>query len=282
MPQIDDPSLSEPNNGARRLPNTKGSPTAAPVKHRQYFRFFDLPREIRDHIYRQTLVTNGYIQHPTKYRYQVIPVLGVNLLRTCRQIQVEASRVLYGLNTFQIRPQDTAKGSPGIDWLHHFGKHNCANIKYIELVTYNLARFTYTQLEDMCKALPNLVKIVIVVLWKIIDDSASDWLRLDCLLRNKPQSASIAWDDRDRKSVKKALTQAFPDGYRHVDSFFTEIEAEEWTWGVGKVHDDSESDSWKTDSDDESEDDDDALSESTDSAADEIDRWVNGGFEDPF
>ncbi|KAI9721201.1 MAG: hypothetical protein M1812_002362 [Candelaria pacifica] len=292
MPKANDTDHPEPTQDPENSHSTSSDPaidsSEVATTKAQPFRLLDLPRELRDQIYQHSLVTNGYIEHPAKYKFQSIPELGVNLLRTSRQIHDEASQVLYGYNTFQIRPSDTNKGSPGVQWLDQFGARDCANIKNIELVTYNLARFPYAQLEKLCKSLTNLIRIVVVVLWKIIDDSAADWLRINCLLQNKPTNAALVWDDRDRKSVKSVLNRAFPEGYQHVDSYFTEMEDEEYWWErIPKLVDDYEnsnnhglddhSETWSTDS----EDDEDRRSESIDSAAEEaIEWWENGGSSD--
>ncbi|KAK3677840.1 hypothetical protein LTR37_021508 [Vermiconidia calcicola] len=71
--------------------------------------FLDLPREIRDDIYEECLVSNDMIElcnlrldsardRSNKQRLGLVP----NLLRTCRQAQEEGSKILYGSNTFYV------------------------------------------------------------------------------------------------------------------------------------------------------------------------------------
>ncbi|KAI9701130.1 MAG: hypothetical protein M1836_001799 [Candelina mexicana] len=253
VPKVDYTMRSDVDKNAKNTRNIDdGSHTEAATGKPQPFRFLDLPRELRDQIYQHSLVSDGYIQHPAKYKFQAIPELGVNLLRTCRQIHNEASQVLYGYNTFQIRPSDTKRGRPGVGWLDQFGTHNCANIKRIEIVTRGLARFTYAQLEKLCAALPNLTTIVVVVLWRIIEDSAADWLRINCLLQNKPQTASIAWDTRNRKRVIDVLARVFPGGYQRIDSRFIAHRQQEAAWeerGPRRLDYESDKGSWATESD---------------------------------
>ncbi|KAI4180425.1 MAG: hypothetical protein LQ346_006999 [Caloplaca aetnensis] len=70
------------------------------VKPVQPFRFFDLPRELRDQIYRE-LLCSGKVHEPVnsvgiarRYRYQVA------ILRCNRQANIEATPIFYGENLF--------------------------------------------------------------------------------------------------------------------------------------------------------------------------------------
>jgi hypothetical protein len=92
-------------------------------EHEHKVGFLDLPRELRDHIYRYTFCVPGaifiyslpYHAQPTPIaklvRYQnhgpsepqaLGNVLAMGLLRTCRQLHSEGSTVLYGANTFRV------------------------------------------------------------------------------------------------------------------------------------------------------------------------------------
>ncbi|KAI9837913.1 MAG: hypothetical protein M1838_004712 [Thelocarpon superellum] len=69
----------------------------------QAFRFLDLPAELRNRIYRMHLVCDPVVLDLDPQNPRTIgPRL--RLLRTCRQVHREASRVFYGDNTFRIFP----------------------------------------------------------------------------------------------------------------------------------------------------------------------------------
>jgi len=70
------------------------------IELESHLSFLDLPREIRDQIYRLVFHFDKPI-YPSKDRAGISEFLG--LLRANRQIYAEAVGVLYGSNTFQIR-----------------------------------------------------------------------------------------------------------------------------------------------------------------------------------
>ena len=76
---------------------------------RSHVTFFSLPREIRDAIYEECLVSTdiialsnlGTTSRRKRFPKQALGLLP-NLLRTCHQIEQEASEILYGANTFFV------------------------------------------------------------------------------------------------------------------------------------------------------------------------------------
>ena len=103
----------------RRQSNTKKGLT--PFKRRSsrgkpshgckcsHITFFSLPREIRDAIYEECLVSTkmidlsnlGTTSRHKRFQKQALGLLP-NILRICRQIEREASEILYGANTFFV------------------------------------------------------------------------------------------------------------------------------------------------------------------------------------
>ena len=92
---------------------SKRQKTRATSPQRSPVGFLALPREIRDVIYGECLVSTEVIDlsnlrmgshnHP-RFRHQALGLLP-NILRTCRQIEEEASQVLYGSNMFSVELQ---------------------------------------------------------------------------------------------------------------------------------------------------------------------------------
>lgn len=64
--------------------------------------FLDLPREIRDEIYRLLYLSENRIVYPSKARAESISA-SINFLRANRKIYAEAVEILYAQNMFQIR-----------------------------------------------------------------------------------------------------------------------------------------------------------------------------------
>jgi hypothetical protein len=92
-------------------------------EHEHRVGFLDLPRELRDHVYRYAFCVPGAIfVYSLPYRAEPTPiaklvryrnegpsepqalgnVLAIGLLRTCRQLHSEGSMVLYGTNMFRV------------------------------------------------------------------------------------------------------------------------------------------------------------------------------------
>ena len=69
-------------------------------KKPSYFRFFDLPSELRIRIYEYALVVPRTIDlDPTNYR-KIAPRL--EIFETCRQMHEEAYRIFYSQHTFRL------------------------------------------------------------------------------------------------------------------------------------------------------------------------------------
>ncbi len=83
-------------------------------KPQKPFRFFDLPRELRDKIYRE-LLCSGKVHEPVnslsiarRYRYQV------SILRCNRQANIEATPIFYGENLFILFELGWVIDTPGL------------------------------------------------------------------------------------------------------------------------------------------------------------------------
>ena len=116
------------------------------------FPFLRLPPELRNHVYKHSLLIDGIVNcyTPMTYREEPLsPKLNLGLLRVCRLIGNEASHVFYGRNTFELDRWEpdhsaTAAGSTS----HSLFKH---------LVVRVIA--SYPDLEDHslvngCKPIP--------------------------------------------------------------------------------------------------------------------------------
>ncbi|KAK3700340.1 hypothetical protein LTR37_016044 [Vermiconidia calcicola] len=95
--------------------------------------FFDLPMELRDHVYtlamgpwKTALVT----VNPDSARQPPIS-------RVCRQLRVESLPIFYSVLSFQITLNSKLAlrpGAPGFDWLRAIGKTNLNMVREIQLV----------------------------------------------------------------------------------------------------------------------------------------------------
>ncbi len=77
--------------------------------------FLMLPLEIRDKIYYELLKSDDSIRvmkHWTQRYMRCRPGVHPAILQVCKQVHAEASRVLYGKNTFQYLLRDTSDASP--------------------------------------------------------------------------------------------------------------------------------------------------------------------------
>ncbi|KAM0346033.1 hypothetical protein ACHAPU_005794 [Fusarium lateritium] len=89
-------------------------PTRIRIKIPKRRSLMDFPAEVREHVYRGLLVSNKPI--PVYDRWKRVyqrekPGLETSILRTNKQIFVEARRVLYGENTFLYRLRDAPNAS---------------------------------------------------------------------------------------------------------------------------------------------------------------------------
>ena len=119
------------------------------------FRFLDLPIELRLLIYRLIFIgrTTTHRFHrieickriPTSSRQPAQPdppLLNYkyfDLLQTCRQINREASEVLYSQNTFVLRMAPPSMGSfpSSYRFLHNIGLENCRLLRHVKLCIYS-------------------------------------------------------------------------------------------------------------------------------------------------
>lgn len=97
-----------------------------------------LPRDIRDNIYRQLFLRRNpltplhYIHSPmTRYfraddHQTLLCQSGVRLMRTCKTVCNEAAEVLYGCNTFCLRPN---RAEEILKFFHQIGSHNLSIMK---------------------------------------------------------------------------------------------------------------------------------------------------------
>ena len=115
------------------------------------FRFLDLPIELRLLIYRLIFIgrTTTHRFHrietckriPTSSRQPAQPVPPLlnykyfNLLQTCRQINREASEVLYGQNAFVLRMAPPSMGGfpSSYRFLQSIGPDNCRLLRHVKL-----------------------------------------------------------------------------------------------------------------------------------------------------
>ena len=115
------------------------------------FKFLDLPIELRHLIYRLIFIgrTTTHRFHrietckriPTSSRQPAQPnppLLNYkyfNLLQTCRQINREASEVLYGQNTFVLRMAPPSIGGfpSSYRFLQNIGPENCRLLRHVKL-----------------------------------------------------------------------------------------------------------------------------------------------------
>ncbi|KAI1394317.1 uncharacterized protein F4822DRAFT_439912 [Hypoxylon trugodes] len=70
-----------------------------------FFRFFDLPRELRDLIYYKYVSVGGYIQNPETWRLRTVQdePIDLNLMYTCHQVANEMKGVALSRNTINFR-----------------------------------------------------------------------------------------------------------------------------------------------------------------------------------
>ena len=115
------------------------------------FKFLDLPIELRHLIYRLIFIgrttthrfhrTETYKRIPTSSRQPAQPnppLLNYkyfNLLQTCRQINREASEVLYSQNTFVLRMAPPSMGGfpSSYRFLQSIGPDNCRLLRHVNL-----------------------------------------------------------------------------------------------------------------------------------------------------
>lgn len=101
--------------------------------------FIDLPRRVRDNIYKRLLV----LQHPL-YIFQEPnspiesfapdrPFRWLALLRTNRQIYIESSAVLYGMNQFQLEDITPLQADLLRSFLDCIGPLNAASLSYLSV-----------------------------------------------------------------------------------------------------------------------------------------------------
>lgn len=97
----------------------------------------DLPRELRDLIYGAALIHfQGYIRLSSRYHKDsgfIKPWLGVNLLRTCRQVHDEAAPILYGQNVSGILQPFQHARDPSTQILHMVSASYRSMIREVEL-----------------------------------------------------------------------------------------------------------------------------------------------------
>lgn len=108
--------------------------------------FLDLAPELRNVIYRQVLVSDQDVQFPTGSPYQKNPTFPAALLATCRQIELEASQILYGDQAVQLSRDHRERGTffdrdwreigylDGRLFLQRIGPRNIGNIRSLTLV----------------------------------------------------------------------------------------------------------------------------------------------------
>ncbi|PVH73102.1 hypothetical protein DL98DRAFT_520112 [Cadophora sp. DSE1049] len=103
------------------------------------FPILSLPTEIRQSIYKAALPRPhplGFVSHHST------PGLGVNLLRTCKQIYAEAHALVYTHNTFELWPQDSFDDQGFLCGLAEFPA-NAALVRDLRIVL-NLHMFNHS------------------------------------------------------------------------------------------------------------------------------------------
>ncbi|KAI4095889.1 MAG: hypothetical protein LQ339_007127 [Xanthoria mediterranea] len=115
------------------------------------FKFLDLPIELRHLIYRLIFIGHTTIhrfhrietcnrvptsfRQPTKPNHPLLNYKYFNLLQTCRQINREASEVLYSQNTFVLRMAPPSMGGFPLSYrfLQSIGPDNCRLLRHVKL-----------------------------------------------------------------------------------------------------------------------------------------------------
>lgn len=95
-------------NARMQMISTRSATTAAPSKTSRPFRFLDLPAELRNHVYILCLtcpsgfqLCSDFGEHGEFVRLILPLTLEIKLLLVSRQINREATGILYGENRFQ-------------------------------------------------------------------------------------------------------------------------------------------------------------------------------------
>ena len=140
--------------------------------------FLELPSEIRQKIYRLVLVKNSGIgpimdssntivlKDPPKWLWYR-NIGGINLLRTCRQIEDEASRVLYSSGRFFVNKGTTYFGQNFLPMIGlnarfirylHFGVSDAwvAEVVHAHFLRKGLVYVPDDDMEDGCEVLTHL------------------------------------------------------------------------------------------------------------------------------
>jgi hypothetical protein len=223
------------------------------------FPFLSLPRELRQEIYIHHLAGSGpviLLDREDGDEYGT-PALGVNLLRVCRQIHAEASKILYANNRFEIWPHATRTTHKFLTCL---SPANAAALQDVQIVlklrVFEHIDYVWQRYPGPLEALDSFVIALAVV--KRPDDYEDDddlpdgalyndgdvstplyngceWLAEQLFGIEHPgiewwgdDGGLACWDDCGNDDVRDALRHLFPETYRTGKSMYgkRKLEAE--------------------------------------------------------